>query len=528
MDLGQMLAQTAARNPDKPAIIFNDQTTSYAELDRRANQVANALIARGILPGDRVALYMQNIPLFMEAYFGILKAGAVVVPMNPAFRVGEIGYMLQDSGAKAILSFGPLGQIAVAAAQQAPELRDVIVAAPQPLPGSLSWAEVFGGGVPDTAPSVAVHPEQLAVLIYTSGTTGRPKGAMLSHRNLISNNEQVMMVPNAAPQPNDVLWLALPLFHSYALSVGMNLGVLNGITFVLVDLASPLLGDDTVTRLVRALGLVQKHKCTLMLGAPPMFVAWTQIPAVREMDLTSLRYVASGAAALPVKVMDGFQTLTGAPISEGYGLSEASPVLTSNAAGPVVKPGTVGPAIPGVEITVVDEQGNEVAHDDASIGELIARGPNIMMGYWNKPEATAETLRDGWLHTGDLATVDGDGYYRIVDRKKDMIIVSGENIYPREIEEVLFQHPAVADAAVVGYKTEERQGEGIMAFVVLKPDQTVTEQDIQDYCRSQLATIKCPRRVLFRSELPKNNTGKVLRRELRDDAAQIVAGGDSA
>ena len=527
MDLGQMLAQTAARNPEKPAIIFNDQTTTYGEFDRRANQVANALIARGILPGDRVALYIHNIPLFMEAYFGILKAGAVVVPMNPAFKVGEIGYMLQDSGAKAILSFGPLGQIAVAAAQQAPELRDVIVAAPQPIPGTLSWAEVFGAA-PDTPPTVEVHPEQLAVLIYTSGTTGRPKGAMLSHRNLISNAEQCAMIPDFSQREDDVLWLALPLFHSFALSVGMNQAVRVGATMLLIDLSSPLLGNDTLERLVHALGLVQKHHATAMLGAPPMYVAWAQIPAVRNFDLTSLRIVVSGAAALPVKVMDGFKALTGVPISEGYGLSEASPVLTSNAAGPVVKPGTVGPAIPGVEIKVVDEQGNEVPHDDTAIGELIARGPNIMMGYWNKPEATAETLRDGWLHTGDLATVDSDGYYRIVDRKKDMIIVSGENIYPREIEEVLFQHPAVADAAVVGYKTEERQGEGIMAFVVLKPGETATEQDIQDYCRSQLATIKCPRRVIFRSELPKNNTGKVLRRELRDEAAQLAAGGGTA
>jgi long-chain acyl-CoA synthetase len=527
MDLGQMLARTAARTPEKAAIIFNDQATSYAELDRRANQIANALIARGILPGDRVALYIHNIPLFIEAYFGILKAGGVVVPMNPAFKVGEIGYMVQDSGAKALLSFGPLGQVAVAAAAQAPELRDVIIASPQPIPGTLSWAEVFGG-VPATPPAVEVHPEQLAVLIYTSGTTGRPKGAMLSHRNLISNIEQCAMIPDIAPRPEDVLWLALPLFHSFALSVGMNQAVYVGGTMLLVDLSSPLLGNDTVERLVKALALVQKYHCTQMLGAPPMFVAWSQIPVVRTFDLSSLRSVISGAAALPVKVMDSFKELTGAAISEGYGLSEASPVLTSNAAGPVIKPGTVGPAIPGVEIKVVDDQGNEVPHDDATIGELIARGPNIMMGYWNKPEATAETLRDGWLHTGDLATVDSDGYYRIVDRKKDMIIVSGENIYPREIEEVLFQHPAVADAAVVGYKTEERQGEGIMAFVVLKPDQTATEQDIQDYCRSQLASIKCPRHVIFRAELPKNNTGKVLRRELRDEAAQMTTGGSGA
>lgn len=508
MDLGRMLAQTAERVPDKTAIIFRDQPTTYGEFNRRANQVANALIGLGIQPGDRIALYLHNLPLFMEAYYGILKAGGTVLPMNPLYKTGEVEYILNDSGARALITFGPFAAVAVAAAANAPELRHVIVAAPQDVPNTLSWREAVALASQDE-PNVAVRPEDVAVISYTSGTTGRPKGAMLTHRNLLANCEQCMAVPTIAPRPEDVLWLALPLFHIYAMNVGMNLGVMNSVTMVLIERFEPL----------PSLEAIQKHRCTLMLGAPPMFVAWAQVPNIRDYDLSSLRYIASGAAALPVRVLETFQALAGVPISEGYGLSESAPVLTTNAAGPVVKPGTVGPAIPGVEIKIVDESGNEVPRGES--GELIARGANIMLGYWHKPEATAETLQNGWLHTGDVATMDDDGYVTIVDRKKDMINVSGFNVYPREVEETLFRHPAVADAAVVQYP-DPYQGESVMAFVVLKQDETATEQDIIEFCRSQIATFKCPRKVVFRDALPKNNTGKVLRRELRDEAAQAV------
>jgi long-chain acyl-CoA synthetase len=248
-----------------------------------------------------------------------------------------------------------------------------------------------------------------------------------------------------------------------------------------------------------------------------MFVVWAQMPNIRDYDLSSVRYIASGAAALPVKIMELFEGMAGVPISEGYGLTEASPVVSSNAAGPVTKPGTVGRPIPGVEVRIVDAGGGEVAPGE--LGELICRGENIMKGYWKQPEATAEALRDGWLYTGDLATVDEDGYFSIVDRKKDMIIVSGYNVYPREVEEVLFKHPAIADVSVIGVP-DDYQGESVMAVVVLKPDQSATEQEIIDYCRNEIAVFKCPRKVVFRDALPKNNTGKVLRRELRESVAQ--------
>ena len=506
MVLGEMLATTAARNPDKTAIIFHDQETSYFEFNQRANQVANALITLGVAPGDRVAMYMHNLPLFMEAYYGILKAGATIVPMNPLYKAGEVEYIVRDSGAKVLLTFAAFAPVAMEAAAKVPELQHVIVAAPQDVPGALPWRTTIGEA-PTSEPGVAVRDEDLAVFSYTSGTTGRPKGAMLTHRNLIANCEQCGMVENIATRPDDRVWIGLPLFHIYGMNVGMNLSVMNGATIVLTERFEP----------VSSLDDIQKHRCTVLYGAPPMFVAWAQVPTIGSYDFTTVRYIASGAAALPVKILETFERLAGVPISEGYGLSEASPVVSSNAAGPVTKPGTVGPAIPGCEVKIVDDAGNDVP--DGQPGELICRGANIMKGYWQQPQATAEALRDGWLYTGDVAVRDADGYFSIVDRKKDMINVSGFNVYPREVEETLFRHPAVADAAVVQYP-DPYQGESVMAFVVLKQGQTATEQEIIDYCRGEIATFKCPRRVVFRADLPKNNTGKVLRRELREIAAQ--------
>jgi long-chain acyl-CoA synthetase len=509
MNLGQMLAQTAERLPNKTAIRFRDQETTYADVNTRANQVANGLIALGIQPDDRVALFLPNLPLFMEAYYGILKAGAAVVPMNVLYKPAEIEYIARDSGAKALLTIAALAPQALQAAANAPELEKVIVATPEEMPGAVLWRDAFGQAS-EAAPNVAVADQDIAVIPYTSGTTGRPKGAMLTHRNLIANCEQCEHVERIKPQENDVVWIALPLFHIYAMNVGMNLTVKAGGTMALIERFEP----------ASALEAIQTNKCTVLYGAPPMFVVWSQMPNIRDYDLSSVRYIASGAAALPVKIMELFEGMAGVPISEGYGLTEASPVVTSNAAGPVTKPGTVGKPIPGVEVRIVDAQGAEVA-PGGELGELICRGENIMKGYWKQPEATAEALRDGWLYTGDLATIDGDGYISIVDRKKDLIIVSGYNVYPREVEETLFKHPAVADVSVIGVP-DDYQGESVLAVVVLKPGQTATEQEIIDYCRAEIAVFKCPRKVIFRDALPKNNTGKVLRRELRESVAQAT------
>jgi len=508
MNVGELLTNSASQYPDKTAIIFRDQPTTYAELNRRANQVANALIGLGIQKGDRVGLLLHNIPLYLEAYYGILKAGGVVVPMNVLYKAGEVAYIMQDSGAKALLTFAPFAPVAMAAAAEAPELKHVIVAAPVEVPGALSWAKTIGDA-PSTPPDVAVSESDLAVLSYTSGTTGRPKGAMLTHGNLLANCQQLSDIPQISMRSDDVVWLALPLFHIYGMNVGMNNSVLYGATMLVVERFEP----------ASTLEGIQKHRVTVIYAAPPMFIAWAQVPNIRDIDMSSLRFISSGAAALPVAIISLFQDLTGAPISEGYGLSESAPTLTTNAAGLYTKPGTVGPAIPGVEIKIVDDNGNELPH--GQMGELIARGDNVMVGYWNQPQATSETLRDGWLYTGDLATEDDDGYITIVDRKKDMIVVSGYNVYPREVEETLYHHPAVADAAVVQYP-DPYQGESVLAFVVLKEGQEATAQELIDYTRSQIAVFKCPRRIEFVSELPKNNTGKVLRRELRDKATQLV------
>ena len=508
MNVGQLLTNTAASTPDKTAIIFRDQRISYAELDRRANQVANALIGLGVQKGDRVGLLIHNLPLYVEAYYGILRAGATVVPMNVLYKAGEVSYIMRDSGAKALLTFGPFTQVAMEAKAEAPELRYLIAATPGAVPGALSWAETIGAA-PETPPGVAVSEDDVAVFSYTSGTTGRPKGAMLHHGALLANIEQLSALERIKVRPDDVVWLALPLFHIYGMNVGMNLTIMHGGAMMLVERFEP----------APTLEGIQTHGVSVIYGAPPMFLAWSQVPNIRDYNFSRVRYIASGAAALPVAVMNLFAELTGVPISEGYGLSEAAPVLTTNAAGPYTKPGTVGPVIPGVEIKIVDEIGNELPH--GQMGELIARGANIMQGYWNKPEATVETLSGGWLHTGDLATEDDDGYFTIVDRMKDMIVVSGYNVYPREVEETLFRHPAVADAAVVQYP-DAYQGESVMAFVVLKEGQSATAQEIIDYCRSQIAVFKCPRRVEFVDALPKNNTGKVLRRELRDKARSLV------
>jgi len=508
MNLGQMLAETADRVPDKPALIFRDQAIRYRELNRRANQVANALIGLGIQPGDRVALYMPNLPYFIDAYYGILKAGAIVVPLNVLYKAGELEYIFNDSGARALLTFGPLAPTALAARASAPALAHAIVAGAQDTPDARPWQTTFDNA-PDHDPGVAVSPHDVAVICYTSGTTGKPKGAMLTHRNLIANCEQCNQVPMIHIQPDDIVWLALPLFHIYAMNVGLNLGVMNSAQIVLVERFEP----------ASSLEIIQQHRCSILWCAPPMFVAWLALPNIRDYDLSSVRYVASGAAALPVKILETFQAVAGVPINEGYGLTEASPVVTSNAAGPVVKPGTVGPAIPGVEVKIVDAEDNELPR--GQMGELICRGDNVMLGYWQRPDATAETLRNGWLHTGDLAIEDEDGYFTIVDRLKDMIVVSGFNVYPREVEEILFRHPAVAEAAVVQYP-DPYQGESVLAYVVRKPGQSVTEQEIIDYCRSQIAVFKCPRKVVFRDDLPKNNTGKVLRRELREQAKLLA------
>ncbi|MCA1830288.1 MAG: AMP-binding protein, partial [Actinobacteria bacterium] len=346
--------------------------------------------------------------------------------------------------------------------------------------------------------------EDLAALVYTSGTTGKPKGAMLSHGNLIANLDQISKIPRLAESGEDVVLVALPLFHIYALNAILGLTLRSGATAVLQERFDP----------VASLDAIERHRVTVLPGAPPMFIAWLSTPGVERRDLSSIRLAISGASGLPGPVLEEFERRLGIAIWEGYGLTESSPVLTSTAAGDRPKPGSIGKPLPGIELRLVDEQDNDVEEGDP--GEIVVRGPNVFGGYWRQDAETQTARRGGWLHTGDVAYADDDGYLHIVDRKKDLVIVSGFNVYPREVEDVLYRHPKIADCAVVGVP-HPYTGEAVKAVVVLKPGERATEEEIIDHCKRSLARFKCPQVVEFVAELPHTLTGKVLRRALREE-----------
>jgi long-chain acyl-CoA synthetase len=501
--LSELVCGVARYDGAKPALIFADQPISYADLDMRIECVANSLALRGILHGDRVALLIPNMPEFVVAYYAVLRCGGIAVPVNALYKAEEIAYILQDSEAKALIlyaGFAAQGITGIAKAQLASQSIIIGDAAPE---GATSWESLIDASSPARAPA-RVSPGDIATICYTAGTTGRSKGAMLTHRNLIANCEQMDRTARGGAKNSDRSLLALPLFHVYAMNCVMNYCLRAGATIILVPRFDPL----------PALEQIQKHRCTYFHGAPPMYVAWVNTPALGDYDLSSLCAAFSAAAPLPVQVMNRFRVLTGVEIVEGYGLTEASPVTHSNWAGVVTKAGTVGPPLPGVEVRLVDDGGRDVA--PGAPGEIICRGENITIGYWRNPEATREALRDSWLYTGDIATIDEDGYYRIVDRKKDMINAGGFKVWPREVEEVLFTHPAVREAAVVAIP-DPYSGERPMAYIALKEGQTATEEALITYCKEHLATFKVPCLIKFRDELPKLSTGKVLRRVLRDE-----------
>ncbi len=518
--LAELIADVA-RSPRaaEPAVIFGDRPIDYATLDALVERAADALAARGVGHGDRVAVMLPNIPHFVVAYYAILRLGAVVAPLNVLYKDHEIAYILEDSGASVFIAFEGFYARAAAAVKSSPAVREVIVVGAGPAPeGAALWGldpPLIAGDAPPPRAPVEVKPEDLAVICYTSGTTGHSKGAMLTHRNFIANCEQIARMERVKFGLDDRLLLVLPLFHIYAMNVGMNACLRAGGSFVLVVRFEP----------EPVLEQIQTHRCTIFLGAPPMFIAWVNSGLLSAYDLSTLRVVNSGAAALPLQTLEAFKEQTGIEIQEGYGLTETAPTTHSNSAGPHIKPGTIGPTIPGVEARVVDEN-----DDDAPLGqegEIVVRGDNVTAGYWGMPEATAEALRGGWFHTGDVATVDEDGYYTIVDRKKDMINAAGFKVWPREVEEVLFHHPAVREAAVVAMP-DPYAGERPLAYIALKSGQTATAEELIAYTRERLASFKAPARVVFRDELPKNMTGKVLRRELRDEARRDYSDQPSA
>lgn len=490
-NLAGNLTATVSRSPQATAIILDDVRLSYADLDTASARMAGYLAAQGIRPGDRVALMLPNIPAFAVIYYGALRAGAVVVPMNPLFKAREIEYYLSDSGAKMIFAMPGAaadGARSVGVPYVAVEGADTIAMA----------------GILDTVDPVTEVVDRAdsdtAVILYTSGTTGRPKGAELTHANLNSNQE-VSVRTLLELTSSDVVMGCLPLFHVFGMTCGLNTVVAAGASLTLV----PRFDPDT------ALDVIARDKVTVFEGVPTYYIGMLAKAVDRDTDLSSLRLAIAGGSSLPVEVLHKFEKTFGCAILEGYGLSETSPVVSFNHPNAERKPGSIGFQIEGVQMAVFDESGAEVANGEP--GEIVIRGDAIMRGYWNQPEATAAAIRDGWFHSGDLGKRDDDGYFYIVDRIKDMIVRGGLNVYPREVEEVLYEHPAVVEAAVVGVP-HETLGEEVAAFVVLAPGQPAEPAAISQYVKDRIAAYKYPRTVTIVDALPKTASGKILKREL--------------
>jgi len=512
LNLSVVLENSARKYSEKPAFILGENTLSYGRLDAAANQVASGLRASGIASGDRVALSCPNLPYFPIIFFGILKAGAVVVPLSVLLKADEIAYHLEDSGARAYFCFEgtpelPMGKMGHAGFAAAASCEHFYLITAQPgAPSPIEGAETFAGLVANQPPSfdpVRTGADDTAVIIYTSGTTGKPKGAELSNSNLMLN--AMICADFFETTSKDVQIIVLPLFHVFALTVLMLAGIYRGTTNILVPRFDPAAVFDAM----------QKHSVTVFAGVPTMYWALLNHPAddaAREAVARSLRIAVSGGASLPVKVLEDFEQSFGVPIYEGYGMSEGSPVVTFNQKEFGRKPGSVGTPVWGVEVKIIDPEGKELPAGES--GELLYRGHNVMKGYYNRPDATAETIRDGWLHSGDIAYRDEDGFYFIVDRTKDLIIRGGMNVYPREVEEAMIKHEAVSLVAVIGVP-DHRLGEEIKAVVVLKEEISVSENELIEWTKERIAVYKCPRLVEFVGSLPMSATGKILKKELR-------------
>ena len=490
-NLAALLLDSAAAHADRTAVRQDGTALGYAELDDLSARCVGLLRDRGVRPGDRVGLAMPNVLDFPVAYYGILRAGAVVVPMNPLLKAREVAFALRDSGARLVLT-SPLSAAEVARAAAETDT-DYLLAEPGAFHALLRTMPPLSGCV-DRAE------DDLAVILYTSGTTGTPKGAELTHRNLLSNTATTVETLFHAGA-EDVLFGGLPLFHAFGQTCALNTAVAAGATLTLLPRFEA----------ARALEILSRDAVTVFLGVPTMFTALLQAELPEGFDASRLRLAVSGGAALPVEVLHGFEERFGVPVLEGYGLSETSPVAAFNPPDRPRKPGSIGLPVRGVELRLVTGSGVQAAPGD--IGEIAVRGENVMAGYHNRPQDTATVLQDGWLRTGDLARVDEESYYFIVDRKKDMIIRGGYNVYPREIEEVLYQHPAVGEAAVVGVP-HRLHGEEVAAVVCLKPGARASAEEIRDYVRERVAAYKYPRVVRFAEILPKGPTGKILKREI--------------
>ena len=495
MNLAAILSDAAAQGPERLAVKLDDYELSYGLLEQAAMRVWGLLRAHGVEPGDRVALMLPNVPYFPAIYYGVLAAGAIAVPLNVLNKRREVEYYLRDCGAKLMFVWHDFaGEAQPAGAASGCETITVV---PGEFEQTLFACEPAEGPIPR-------EPDDTAVLLYTSGTTGRPKGAELTHANLLSNctASRDLFTLDAGV----VMLGALPLFHSFGQTCAMNSCVLAGGLLTLLPRFEP----------GKALEIIERDRVSVFVGVPSMYGAMLNLPDHDRYDTSALRVCGSGGASMPVELMRGFEQAFSCEILEGYGLSETSPVASFNHPDRERKPGSVGTPIAGVEMRVVDEADHDLPAGE--IGEIVVRGANVMKGYWNRPEATAEAMRGGWFHTGDLARVDSEGYFFIVDRKKDMIIRNGFNVYPREVEEVLYEHPAVREAAVVGVP-HDQYGEEVGAAIALKQDASATVDELRDFVRERVAAFKYPRQIWIVDELPKGPTGKILKREITPPAA---------
>jgi long-chain acyl-CoA synthetase len=491
MNLARNLVRTATDHPAGLAIRLDDVTFTYAELERSTRKVAGLLADHGVRAGDRVGLMLPNVPHFALLYYGILRAGGVVVPMNPLLKRREVAYHLSNSGARLAFVWPEFAAEAAAGAQAVGA--EVVTVEPNAFLAAIAAAEPVDA-------VVEREPEDTAVILYTSGTTGQPKGAELTHANLLGNVD-VAAETVLRGGPDDVIFGGLPLFHVFGQTCGLNLAVRLGAALTLVPRF-----DAT-----KALEVLARDRVTIFEGVPTMYAALLNHPARATYDLSSFKVCVSGGSSMPVELLNAFEQAFGCIVLEGYGLSETSPIASFNHPDAERKPGSIGTPVRDVEMRVVDAAGHEVPVGD--VGEIVIRGHNVMKSYWDKPAETDAAMKDGWFHSGDLGRQDSDGYFFIVDRIKDVIIRGGYNVYPREIEEVLYEHPAVAEAAVVAIPHAEL-GEEVGAAVALKPGTTASAQELREFVKTRVAAYKYPRKVELVDALPKGPTGKILKREI--------------
>ncbi len=512
MNLSEQLSVTAKNYPHKSAYIFQGEKTSYLELEGAVTKFASQLKALGYQRGDHIALVAGNSPHYIISLYGALRIGAVIIPVNPMYTPQELSYILNNGDVKAVITMDVLVKKFEAIKDKLPQINHYIVCETtsematteeQSFPGEMkSFTNMVREGSP-ILDAPELNEEDVALILYTSGTTGTPKGAMLTHKNLYSNAKDT--ADYLAINGEDLVIAALPMFHVFCLTVALNAPLMNGGTIIILPKFSP----------TSVFKVAKDHKATIFFGVPTMYNYLLQSSEGHENDFSNIRLCISGGAAMPVTLLKEFEKVFQVIVSEGYGLSEASPVTCFNPLDRQRKPGSIGCNIVNVKNKVVDEFGEEV--EVGEVGELICKGPHIMKGYYKMPEETAVALKDGWLYTGDMARMDDEGYFYIVDRKKDMILVGGYNVYPREIEEVLHQHPNVLEAAVIGIP-DPNVGEAVVCYVVTN-DHSLTEEALIEFCSANLAKYKVPSKIEFLDELPKNTTGKILRKSLRENIA---------